>query len=262
MKYLIIISLTFLCTAFETYSNVNSIEVGIDEQLGKILPLDTRFTDENGKEFTLKELLTRPTIISFVYYNCPGICSPLLMEIADVVNKSDLVIGVDYNIINISMDEFETPELAFSKKNDFLQLVDKQVPPDSWKFLTGDSTEIKRVSDAAGFYFKREGKDFLHSGALIFIDKKGKVCRYLFPAYSKSKGFGIAPFDFKMAVLETSAGRISPTIARVLQFCFSYDPQGKTYVLNLTRIFGAGILLLVAVFAIIFLRKPKNVTKK
>lgn len=260
MKNLFIILLFLI--SFETHSSINKIEVGIEEQLGKFLPLDAKFVDENGNEFTLKELLTKPTVLSFVYYNCPGICSPLLMEIADVVNKSDLVLGVDYNIINISMDEYENPELAFSKKNDFLQLVDKQIPPDSWKFLTGDSTEIKKVSDAAGFYFKRQGKDFLHSGALIFIDKDGKVCRYLFPAYSDKKGFGIAPFDFKMAVIETSEGRISPTIARVLQFCFSYDPQGKTYVLNLTRIFGAGILILVVVFAVVFLRKPKNVSKK
>lgn len=261
MKILVIISILFL-TSVQAFSSVNQIEVGIEEQLGKYLPLDVKFRDENGNEYTLKELFTKPVVLSFVYYNCPGICSPLLMEIADVVNKSDLVIGVDYNIINISMDEFETPEIAFSKKNDFLQLVDKQIPPESWKFLTGDSLEIKKVSDAAGFFFKRQGKDFLHSGALIFIDKEGKVCRYLFPAYSDSKGFGIAPFDFKMAVIETSAGRVSPTIARVLQFCFSYDPAGKKYVLNLTRIFGAGILLFVAVFAIVFLRKPKNVSKK
>lgn len=239
-----------------------SIEVGIDEQLGKYLPLEAKFTDENGRELSLKELLVKPTVLSFVYYDCPGICSPLLMEIADVVNKSDLIIGVDYNIINISMDEFETPEFALSKKGDFTQLLDKQIPPDSWKFLTGDSVNIKSVSDAAGFFFKRQGEDFLHTGALIFIDKDGKVCRYLFPAYTDSKGFGIAPFDFKMAVLEAAQGKVSPTIARVLQYCFSYDPQGKTYVLSFTRIFGAGILLLVAVFAIVFLRKPKNVSKK
>lgn len=262
MKPLLIISLTFLLFSFQSFSRTNNIEVGIDEQLGNYLPLDTSFKDENGNVLTLREMLIKPTVLSFVYYNCPGICSPLLMEIADVVNKSDLVLGVDYNIINISMDQFETPEIALSKKGDFLQLVDKQIPVESWRFLTGDSTDIKNVADAAGFYYKRQGKDFLHTGALIFIDTEGKVCRYLFPAYSDSKGFGIAPFDFKMAVLEAAQGRVSPTIARVLQYCFSYDPQGKTYVLSFTRIFGAGILILVAIFAIIFLRKPKNLSKK
>lgn len=262
MKHSILISMIVLLTSFHSFSNINKIEVGIDEQLGKYIPLDVKFRDENGNELTLREMLVKPTILTFVYYDCPGICSPLLMEIADVVNKTDLVIGVDYNIINISMDEFETPELAASKKNDFFQLLDKQIPPESWRFLTGDSLNIKIVADAAGFYFKRQGKDFLHTGALIFIDKDGKVCRYLFPAYTDSKGFGIAPFDFKMAVLEAAKGKVSPTIARVLQYCFSYDPQGKTYVLSFTRIFGAGILLLVAIFAVVFLRKPKNVIKK
>lgn len=261
MKYLLIF-ITFISISFHSFPGVNRIEVGIDEQLGKYLPLDIKFNDESGNRLTLREMLVKPTVLTFVYYDCPGICSPLLMEIADVVNKTDLVIGVDYNIINISMDEFETPELAASKKNDFFQLLDKQIPPESWRFLTGDSANIKSVADAAGFYFKREGKDFLHTGALIFIDKDGKVCRYLFPAYTDSKGFGIAPFDFKMAVLEAAQGKVSPTIARVLQYCFSYDPQGKTYVLSFTRIFGASILLLVAVFAVVFLRKPKKATKK
>lgn len=259
LKYILLV---IVLVSVKAFSNINEIEVGIDEKLGNKIPLQSTFTDENGNELILEDYITKPTIISFVYYDCPGICTPLLMEIANVVNQSDLIIGVDYNMLAISMDEYETPELAERKKKDFLQLIDKQIPPESWKFLTGDSLQIKTLADAAGFYFKREGKDFLHSGALIFIDKDGKICRYLFPAYSDKKGFGIMPFDFKMAVMETSQGKQSPTIARVLQFCFSYDPEGKTYVLNLTRIFGAGILVLVAIFAIIFLRKPKKVENK
>ncbi len=51
---------------------------------------------------------------------------------------------------------------------------------------------------------------------------------------------------------------MAATIARVLQFCFSYDPEGKGYVLNITRIFGAGIVLLAAIFFIFILMKPKK----
>ena len=109
------------------------------------------------------------------------------------------------------------------------------------------------------FYFKRNGKDFLHAGAFIFVDNNGKICRYLFPSYSEKRGFGILPFDFKMSVIETSEGKISPTMAKVLQFCFSYDPEGQTYVLNFTRIFGAGILIIIGIFVIVYLRvKPKK----
>ena len=236
------------------------IEVGIDEQLGSYIPLDVHFKDAQGNKINLRELISKSdaTVLAFVYYQCPGICSPLLFELSDVINKSDLELGYDYNIVTISMDEYETPEIAADKKRTFFSAVDSNIPADSWKFLTGDSTDIRAVSNAAGFYFQRDGNQFKHSGAFIFIDKEGKICRYLFPGYSERGGFSILPFDFKMAVLETNRGKISPTIARVLQFCFSYDPEGKSYVLNVTRIFGAGILLLAALFLIFIKFKPKK----
>lgn len=238
----------------------DQIKVGIDEQLGKYVPLDVHFKDAQGNDVNLRDLISESdaTVLAFVYYLCPAICSPLLFELSDVINKSDLELGYDYNIIAISMDEYETPEIAADKKRMFFSALDSNVPADSWKFLTGDSTDIRTVSDAAGFYFKREGEQFRHSGAFIFIDKEGKICRYLFPGYSDRGGFSILPFDFKMAVLETNSGKVSPTIARVLQFCFSYDPEGKSYVLNVTRIFGAGILLLVALFVAFIIFKPKK----
>ena len=251
---IIIFAFTFIIKADD-----KKIEVGIDEQLGKSIPLQEFFVDENANKVQLKDLFTKPTVLSFVYYNCPGICSPLLMEMSDIINKSDMVAGVDYNVVSISMDEYETPKDAMERRQTFFKALDKNIPPESWKFLTGDSATIKKVANAVGFHFKRNGKDFLHAGAFIFVDKNGKICRYLFPSYSEKRGFGILPFDFKMSVIETSEGKISPTMAKVLQFCFSYDPEGQTYVLNFTRIFGAGILIFIGIFVIVYLRvKPKK----
>jgi len=90
------------------------------------------------------------------------------------------------------------------------------------------------------------------------IDKDGKICRYLFPSYTENHGYGILPFDFKMAVLETGQGKVSPTIARFLRFCFSYDTEGQKYALNFTRIFGAVILLFAGIFFLIIWLKPKK----
>ena len=253
----IIIVFYLLLIVFPLYSS-DKIEIGIDEKLGAYFPDDVQFKDENGKDVKLGELITRPTVIAFVYYNCPAICNPLLFELSNVVNKTDLELGYDYNIICISFDEFETPEIAYSKKQTFYSSLDKNVTEESWIFLTGDSVNIKKAADAAGFYFKREGKEFRHASALIFADKDGKICRYLFPGYTNNHGFGILPFDFKMAVLETSKGNEIPTVARMLQFCFSYDTEGKSYVFNFTRIFGAGIIILAGIFLIVIKFKPKK----
>ncbi|MCH7773205.1 MAG: hypothetical protein IH784_02215, partial [Bacteroidetes bacterium] len=115
------------------------IEVGIDEQLGSVIPLDIIFKDAEGNDVTINELISgkEATVIAFVYYRCPALCSPLLFEIADVINKSDLELGYDYNIVSISMDEFETPDIAAEKKRSFLSFLDKKLPVNSWKFLTG-----------------------------------------------------------------------------------------------------------------------------
>ena len=257
MKFLIsniILSLLFVSVSLST----DQIEIGVDEQLGKNIPLDVTFNDENGKQVTLGELITGPTVVALVYYNCPGICNPLMFELANVMNKSDLEPGYDYNVVAISIDEFETPEKAASKKKEMLSGFDKEVSPDSWRFLTGSEDNIKQVTNSAGFYFKREGAELRHAGTLIFVDKNGKICRYLFPSYSENHGYGILPFDFKMAVIETSESKVTPTISRFLRFCFSYDPEGQKYALNITRIFGAAILLFAGIFFLVIWLKPKK----
>jgi len=256
MKYLITIILTLTLNSI-SFSN-NPIEIGVDEQLGKNIPLDVTFNDENGNPVVLRDLINGPTVVALVYYYCPGICNPLMFELANVMNKSDLEPGYDYNVVAISIDEFENPEKASAKKKEMFAGFDKEVDKNSWKFLTGSLENIKKVTNSAGFYFKREGAELRHAGTLIFIDKDGKICRYLFPSYSENHGYGILPFDFKMAVIETSESKVTPTVARFLRFCFSYDPEGQSYVLNFTRIFGAAILLFAGIFFLIIKLKPKK----
>lgn len=241
-----------------SFSTENGIKVGIDEQLGSYIPLDVQFKDDKGETVVLRDLIKRPTVLAFVYYKCPGICSPLLFSLTEVINKSDLEPGFDYNIVCISFDNLETPQIAADKKKSFVSGLEKNIKPEDWEFLTGDSINIKKVTDAAGFRFERIGDQFLHSGAFIFLDKEGKICRYLFPGYTESHGFGILPFDFKMAVLEASESKETPTIAKVLRFCFSYDTEGQKYTMNVTRIFGAVILVFAAVFFIFIVKKPKK----
>lgn len=254
-----ILVLLFVLSIIPVFGEIDDkIDVGIDEQLGAYIPLNAIFKDANGNDVVLSELVTETTILAFVYYECPSICSPLLFELSEVINKSDLEPGYDYNVICISMDELEIPEIAADKKLTFYAALDKDVPKEAWRFLTGSREEIIKVTNAAGFYFKRIDDQFLHTGVFIFLDKEGKICRYLIPNYSDKSGFGILPFDFKMAVLEAADGKVTPTIARVLQFCFSYDTEGQKYTLNFTRIFGAGIIILVLLFLIFIIFKPKK----
>jgi protein SCO1/2 len=124
------------------------------------------------------------------------------------------------------------------------------MPAGSWRFFTGDSASIAHFTDAAGFYFVKEGRDWVHAGALIIASPEGKLTRYLY-------GIKHLPFDVKMAVMEASEGKTGPTIAKVLSFCYAYDPEGKRYAFDVVRVGGLITLLFAGAFAFVFLRKKK-----
>lgn len=251
MKKIFLPMLFFIGILYAGDTTQRKIEIGIDEKIGQMIPLNLEFFDEKGYQVALKDIIKKPMILNFVYFRCPGICSPILTELTTIVNHLDLTIGKDYQIVTVSFDEREKPELAQAKKMNYLTLVKKQIPDDSWKFLTGDSATIRALTDAAGFMFKREGNDFLHAGAIIAVSPEGKIARYLY-------GTQYLPFDVKMAIMEASENRSGPTIARLLAYCYTYSPEGRQYVFNVTRVSGAVILFFAVVFVVYISVKPKK----
>ncbi len=234
--------------------NLNSkeIEIGIDEKLDSIVDGDLKFFDADSNVVTLREIVNKPTIISLVYFNCPGICTPLLDGFADVLAKTDMKLGVEYQALSISFDHNETPYLAAKWQNNYRKLVGKDLPKNAWRFLTADSVTIKKLTKALGFYFKKDGKkDYLHAGALITLSPTRRITRYQF-------GDKFLPFNIKMSVVEASREVSSPTINKLLDLCFKYDPSGRAYVLNLTRIIGTVMLLTVGIFATFLIVKGRS----
>jgi protein SCO1/2 len=226
--------------------------IGIVEKLGNVLPDDAMFKDENGNDVNLKSLINKPSVISLVYFRCPGICSPLLNGLATVIGRTDMVPGKDFDVITISFDHREDYKLAAEKKQNYLSTVKREIPADSWRFLAGDSANIAKVTNALGFNFQRQGNDFVHGASIMVLSPEGKLVRYLY-------GTDFLPFDFKMATIEANEGRVTPTIAKVVKMCFSYDAGARKYVLNVTRIAGGGILLLLGIFVsfLVFKKKKK-----
>lgn len=259
LKILCIILFSF-CLVRANYSqdedNTSKPEVGIYERLGETIPSGIILNDENGKPVDVKSLITRPTVFALVYFRCPGICSPLLNGVSSIVDKSDLDPGKDYDLITISFDPTEGYKLASDKKQSYLANLNRKIPAESWRFLSGDSANIKKIADAIGFKFQKQGPDYMHGASIMVVAADGKVVRYLY-------GVEYLPLDFKMAVIEASEGKVVPSINKIMKMCFSFDPDGRKYVLNITRIAGSGILLLLGIFAGVFLiRKKKPITNK
>lgn len=234
-------------------TNPPAPEIGIVEKLGDTLPMQLEVYDERGYRVALKDVVKHPTVLTFVYFRCPSICSPLLTEVSRVVEKLDLEPNRDYQIVTLSFDHREKPELAAQKKESYLNAMKRKIDPDGWRFLTADSMTIRQITDAAGFYFKRDGNDYIHAGALIVISPEGKVTRYI-------NGIQYLPFDVKMAVMEAAEGRTGPTIAKLLKFCYRYDPDQRTYTMNITRVSALVILALAGAFVLVFILRPRKKT--
>ncbi len=205
--------------------------IGIDEKLGQTIPLDTVFYDEDAKQISLSQIISRPTLLAPVYFGCPDVCSFLLHNLAMALNRLPSEPGKEYQVIAVSFDETEKPLLALEKKRLYTKMIEKPFPDGAWKFLTGDEENIRKLTEAIGFRFQRQGKIFQHPVALVTLSADGKIIRYLY-------GTEVLPFELRMALLEASEGRVGPTISKVLRFCFTYDPKGRKYVFNTLKVTG------------------------
>jgi len=226
-------------------------EIGIVERLGDTIPMDLWFLNENSDTVTLRQIIDKPTILFFVYFDCPNLCSPLMDGVADVVSKLDLALGTDYQIITISFNTKDTPEKAREKKVNFVQKISKENQK-YWIYLTGIQENINEITSAIGFKYKSQGLDFAHASAIYVLSPQGKITRYLY-------GLTFLPFDVKMAIIEAQKGIARPTINKILEYCFAYNPTSHTYTLQVTRIVGSIILFIaIVIFIILLLKKRKK----
>lgn len=231
--------------------DTSKFDVGIDEKLGETIPLDLSFLDEYGKPVTLRSLFTKPTLLTLVYYRCPGICSPLLTGVSEVVDRMDMEAGKDFNIVTISFSPKEDYIMASGKKKNYIDLMKKKIPDASWRFLTGDSASIAKITDAVGFRYQKQGDDYMHGAVVTVLSPEGKISRYLY-------GTDYLPLDVKLALTEAAEGKSVPAINKLLKLCYSYDPDGRKYVLNFTRIVGGIMIFLIAGFVLVLTMKKKK----
>lgn len=258
-SFLPVLLILFSCTGLlhsQTGIFTDDSEVGIEEHLDEIIPGDIMLVDESGRTVALEQMIDKPTIVNLVYYRCPGICSPIMEAIADVIDKMDLTLGEDFQVLTISFDPTESLDLARRKKNNYLNLMDTDtLARVHWKFFISDSASIARLTQAVGFKYKRTGNDFIHAGTIIIVSPERKITRYLNGTY-------FLPFEVKMSIIEASKGRSMPTVNRILQYCYSYDPAGQKYVMNITKVTGTVIIFFGLILFLYLVLKPAIRKKK
>jgi protein SCO1/2 len=216
-------------------------EIGYDQKLGARLSRDLRFRDAEGQEIYLGTLFQkRPAVLALVYYECPMLCTLILNGLVRSLKAVPLVPGRDFDVVAVSINPAETPELAAAKKEIVLRQYGKWESGEGWHFLTGDEPSIRALADAVGFRYKYDPatRQYAHASGILVVAPGGKVSRYFL-------GVEYAPRDLRLALVESGFGRVGTFADQVMLFCYQYDPAHGRYtlaVMNLVR--AAGLLTL------------------
>ncbi|UFS72167.1 SCO family protein [Geomonas sp. RF6] len=215
--------------------------VALSEHLGARIPLDASFRDEGGRPVRLRELVTGPTLILPVYYGCTNVCNYLQWGVAGVLPSIAAKPVRDYRVLSVSFDEMDTPERAARARAMYLNGMKNGFPREGWRFLTGDAATIRRLTDAAGYGFKRQGQDMVHPVASFVVTRDGTIVRYLYGTF-------FLPKDLALAFAEAREGKSGATIRKVVNYCFSFNPASKSYEFNLLRVSATVVALCTGAF--------------
>lgn len=221
-------------------------KVTVEQHLNQQLPLDTSFVDDTGKTVKLGDYFgKRPVILSLVYYNCPMLCSEEMDGLSGALEMVKLTPGKDFDVVFISIDPSETPELAAKKKAYYVKRYGRPETAAGWHFLTGQRPAIDAVTNAVGFgYVRVPGPDgrlsqFAHASSIEIATTDGKLAQYYL-------GVEYSPKDMLLGLIEASGNKIGSPVANILTYCYHYDPQKNKHSLIVVRVVQLGGMVTVA----------------
>ncbi len=220
-------------------------KIGIAQHLNQQIPLNATFTDETGKQVQLASYFgAKPAILALVYYQCPMLCSEELNGLTGAMQMVDEKPGRDFNIIVVSIDPSEGPDLAAAKKRTYLKRYGHPESAAGWHFLTGTQPNIDALTQAVGFgYTKIPGPDgkltqFAHASAIQIITPQGRIAQYYM-------GVEYSPKDLRLGLAEASDNRIGSPVDNILTYCYHYDPGTNKHSLIVARVVQGGGLVTV-----------------
>lgn len=231
--------------------------IGIDQRLDGQVPLELRFTDSDGREVRLGELLRgRPALLSLVYYECPMLCTMILNGLARSLKPVRLSVGRDFDVIVVSINPRETPELADQKKRIYVKQYGREGAAAGFHFLTGQQDQIERLAEAVGFRYTYDAGTGLynHASGLMVLTPAGRLARYFY-------GIEYPARDIRLGLVEASEGRIGSPVDAILLYCFHYDPTTGRYgllIMNVLRLGGLATVLLLGGFIAISFRRDRR----
>jgi protein SCO1 len=234
--------------------------VGIQQKLDQMVPLNLVFRDEASRPVPLSTFFHgKPVLLALVYYRCPMLCTQILNGVVSSLKAVSFNPGRDFEVVSVSFDPKDTPELAAEKKASYLRRYGRANTANGFHFLTGDEAGIKALTDAVGFHYKYDPitDQFAHASGIMILTPEGRLSRYFY-------GVEYAPRDVRLGLVEASANKIGTPVDEILLFCFHYDPGTGKYgaiAINTLRVAGGGFVLICGGFLLLAWRRDHRAVR-
>jgi len=228
--------------------------VGFEPQLNAPIPLDLPFIDESGSPVRLRDYFKqKPVVLAFVYYGCPMLCNQVEQGVVGALRMLSFTPGRDYDVVFVSFDPRESPDMAAQKKKSALSQFGRPETAAGWHFLSGSKESIDTATKAANFRYSFDAKTnlFAHASGIMLLTPDGRISRYFY-------GVEYPGRDIRLGLVDASAGKIGTPIDHVLLFCYQYDPSSATYsasILKIIRLGGILTVLCIVVGILVFRRR-------
>ena len=228
--------------------------VGIEQRLDQQIPLDLVFRDEAGKAIRLNDYFGRkPVILNLVYYQCPMLCSEVLSGLTGALRVLKFDIGKDFDVLTVSFDPEDTPEMAAAKKAEYLKRYKRAGAESGWHFLTGTQESITALTRAVGFQYQYDSRtgQFAHATAIMVLTPEGRVSQYYY-------GVEFAPKDLRLGLVQASDRKIGNVVDAVLLYCYHYDPATGKYgavIARILRLAAMATILVMGLALVVLFRR-------
>lgn len=244
-------------------------DVGIDDKVGQQVPMNLVFRNENGDAVTLGDCIGgKPTILVLAYFRCPMNCTDVLNGLTDAMRAmpQDFSVGGAFNVVTVSFDPKEQPELARMKKQSYLEMYGRPGSENGWHFLTGARDPIKILTDAVGFryVYDKVYKEYDHPIGVVLLTPEGKIARYFYGIdYGSEYRVPGGTTTLRLSIVEASNGKVGSLLDKLILSCYRFDHLEKEYSLNIllgVRVGGVLTVLLLAGAVTFFVRRERRRT--
>lgn len=216
-------------------------EVSFDQKLNQQLPLDVILRDETGETVRMGDYFgQKPVILIFAYYNCTMLCTQALTDLAKNMKAMSFDAGKQFEVVTVSFDPKDTPQLAASKKATYLKLYGRAGAGKGWHFLTAKQPAIDSLTEAAGFHYAYDAAigEYAHPTGVILLTPKGKISSYIF-------GIDYSAKDLRLGLVQASSEKIATPVDQFFLLCYHYNPVSGKYSLVINNVIRIAALITV-----------------